>query len=286
MRRRKTFVLTTEKERQRMKNRRFLIGFLIFFLVFGTFSVLYLLRGYDFDLSRLIDVRDEKTSEASERGTELSFSDSEAYVLLYCTDIEGAEMRFISLVKIDLEGRAFTVCSLSPNERVGLRGESPETLMEHYRRGGAKRLMSAVAEFSSVKISRYAASDDNGFKKAVNLAGLLTLNVESRISYRTEDFTFILPAGQQRLRGDDLLRYMRYCAATGDAGLGKQSEAIGQMLVQYINERNLQSGENLFSSVRNLLSSDITIMDFIGCKDMLTYITQNAFSVHTVAYIN
>jgi len=108
--------------------------------------------------------------------------------------------------------------------------------------------------------------------------------VHEQINYRKSDFSIMLIEGEQKLRGDDLLKYMEYCKYIGDEGLDLQSEAVGMMLTQYINADNLAKSDDLFSSIINNVESDITVMDFKSANVALTYIAQNGFKVKTVAY--
>lgn len=53
--------------------------------------------------------------------------------------------------------------------------------------------------------------------------------------------------GEQKLRGDDLLKYLRYCKFIGDEGLDLQAKTVGMMLTQYISNENLSKSDALFS---------------------------------------
>ena len=212
------FSFKTEKERQREKTKRFLIGFFSFLIAFACFSMLYLLITYDFDLSPLLNAREEDTTEQTEVASEYTTDAELSHFLLFCTDSQVKELRFIIVVRVNMNEKVFTVCSLSENERITVEGEN-ETFLQHYLDGGAKRLVEAVEKFNGIKIDKYIASSDNGFKKAINYAGQFKLTVDAQINYRKSDFSIMLIEGEQKLRGDDLLKYMEYCKYIGDEGL-------------------------------------------------------------------
>ena len=278
------FSLKTEKERQRQKTKRFLLGFFSFLTIFACFSVLYLLVTYNFDLSPLFNAREEDTTEQTEVASEYSSSGSGlTHFLLFCTDSEMKELRFVVVVRVNMNDKVITVCSLSENERITVEGEN-ETFLQHYLDGGTKRLVEAVEKFNGIKIDRYVASSDNGFKKAINYAGQFKLTLDKQINYRKSDFSIMLIEGEQKLRGDDVLKYMEYCKYIGDEGLDLQAKAIGMMFTQYINADNLAKSDDLFSSIINSVESDITVMDFKSAKEALNYIAQTDFKVDTVAY--
>ncbi len=284
MSRKSGFSLKTEKERQRQKTKRFLLGFFSFLIAFACFSMLYLLITYDFDLSPLLNAREEETTEQTEAASDYTALDTSlSHFLLYCTDSENKELRFVVVVRVNMADKTFTVCSLSEKERVDVEGEN-ETFLQHYLDGGAKRLVAAVEKFNGIKIDRYVASSDNGFKKAINIAGQFKLTLNEQINFREGDFSIMLIEGEQKLRGDDLLKYLEYCKHIGDEGLDLQAETVGMMLTQYINPDNLAKCDDLFSSVINNVESNVTVMDFKSAKEALTFISQSGFKVETVAY--
>lgn len=284
MSKKSTFSFKTEKERQRQKTKRFLVGFFSFLVAFACFSTLYLLITYNFDLSPLLNARDEEdTTEPTEIASEYTSGADLSHFLLFCTDSEVKELRFVIVVRVNMNEKTFTVCSLSEKERVTVEGKN-ETFLQHYLDGGAKRLVAAVEKFNGIKIDKYIASSDNGFKKAINYAGQFRLTLDEQINYRKSDFSIMLIEGEQKLRGDDVLKYMRYCKYIGDEGLDLQADAVGMMLTQYINADNLAKSDDLFSSIINNVESDITVMDFKSASQAFSFIAQTGFKTETVAY--
>jgi LCP family protein required for cell wall assembly len=284
MSRKSKFSFKTEKERQRQKTKRFLVGFFSFLIAFACFSTLYLLITYDFDLSPLLNARgEEETSEPTEPVSEFAKEVTPLHFLLFCTNSEVSELRFVVVVRVDMNKKVFTVCSLSENERVSVDGVN-ETFLQHYLNGGAKRLVTAVERFNGIKIDRYISSSDNGFKKAVNSIGQFRLTLNEQINYRNGDFSVMFVEGEQKLRGDDLLKYLRYCKFIGDEGLDLQAKTVGMMLTQYISNENLSKSDALFSSVINNVESNITVMDFKSAAQALSFIAQTGFKTETIAY--
>ena len=283
MSRKNNFSFKTEKQRQKIKTKRFFIGFISFLLVFACFSILYLLITYDFDLSSKFNARETETTEQEAASAEYNFSGDMKHLLIFCTDSEVKKMRFLSVVRVDLENNEFTICSMSENERINVNGIN-ETFMNHYLLGGAKELVEAVEAFNGIKIDRYISSDEAGFKRAINSAGQLKLKLDEQINFREGDFSIVMIEGEQKMRGEETLRYLRYCDLIGDRGLTMQSEFIGSMLNQYITEANIEKGNKLFSSIINNVQSDVTIMDFKKALPAMTYISQTEFEVKTIDY--
>ncbi|MCR5484130.1 MAG: LCP family protein [Clostridiales bacterium] len=284
MARRNRYTFRTEKERQRLRTKKFLIVFFSFLLVFGCLSVLYLLINYDFDLSNIKKRGDDPSSDAEEQADhELQDVSGSKYILFFCTNDTKTDIRFVSVLKTDFDEKMFTICTESKTESINTGGVFT-SFLGHYRRGGAKELVAAVEKFNGIKISKYVSSDDIGFAKAINRMGQLKLDLERSINYHSSDFSLVLMKGEQKLRGDDVLKYMHFCSLIGDEGLERQSRLIETMLRQYLTKENVDNGDRLFSSIINAVDSDITVMDFKNMRGMLETICANDFSYDVTTY--
>ena len=63
-----------------------------------------------------------------------------------------------------------------------------------------------------------------------------------------------------------------------------QSQAVGEMFVQYINEKNLGKMNNLYGTLINTVSSDISVMDFKKARPMLEYMQRTPFEIQCIQY--
>ena len=204
-------------------------------------------------------------------------------LLLLCASESKTEIRFLAVVQINFDENSYSVCAFSPRQTVDT-GDRFASFLEHYQSGGVKQLIRAVEQISGIRIDRYIASDDNSFKRAINSMGAAVFNFPEQINYRGADFAIILVQGEQKLRGDELLKYLRYCGAIGDEGLEMQAAALGSLFVQYINENTFEKRDNYYSSLINTLQSDISVMDFKKAKPMLEYLQATPFEVQSIRY--
>lgn len=268
----------TERQMRRQKIYRFLIAAVCTVVVFSVFALVYMIVG---DLS---GVSEEEVSE-SVTGYTAEVKDQEGIknLMLYCTSNDKSSMRFLTVVQINFYDDSYTICSFSPNEMVKVNGVFA-SFFEHYKTGGAKQLQLAIETLNSIAIDKYIGATDKGFKSAINSMGPLVMNFEEQINYRSEDFAVVFIKGEQKVRGDDLLKYLRYCGALGDEGLLMQSAAIGEMFSQYINEKTVAKCDNLYSSLINVLTSDISVLDFKKSKDIFRYLQAKEFKTDCIDY--
>lgn len=271
--------LRTARQRERRRLGRFFGAVAVFLVLFFAFSAVYIgVRSGGFPLhEKAEETASEVSSEAMPEVTGVK------NLLLLCASPDKTDIRFLTVMQINFNDNTFTISSFSPRESVNT-GDKLGTLLEHYQTGGVKQLTRAIEKRSGIQIDRYIASDDNSFKRAINSMGAVVLRFPEQINYRSEDFAIVLIEGEQKMRGDDLLKYMRYCGALGDEGLDMQSQTIGELFRQYITEKNLGKMNNLYSTLINTISSDISVMDFKKARGMLEYMQRNDFEIQCIRY--
>lgn len=261
----------TEKSVKASKTRRFLISFAITVLVFALISVLFFLKTIDFDLGNLFDRGEEETTVQSTDTNKVNTYKGTYYFLVCCTDSDEENIRFISLIGAYCEQTSFRVLSISTSTEITVDG-TKLSINEHFRQGGIKRLVSAVKVYSGLDIKNYAVSKDSGFRTSVNSVGTLSVKIPENVNYKTDEVNLTLIAGTQGIKGDSLLKYLRWCGTKGEKGLKYQSEIMCCMLDQFIVSKNYNKSENLFSKIINAIESDISIVDFKNSLPYLEYL--------------
>ena len=269
----------TARQRERRRLGRFFGAAAVFLVLFLAVCAVYIgihSGGFSFG-------SDEESSSATEVSQAVENVSGVKNLLLLCAAQDKTDIRFLAVVQINFDENSYSVCAFSPRETANT-GDRFGSFLEHYQAGGVKQLIRAVETISGIRIDRFIASDDNSFKRAINTMGPVVFSFPEQINYRGADFSIVLIEGEQKLRGDDLLKYLRYCGALGDEGLEMQAEALGELFVQYINEKNFAKRDNLFTTLINSLTSDISVVDFKQAKPMLEYMQATPFDVQSIRY--
>ena len=269
----------TARQRERRRLGRFFGAAAVFLVLFLAACAVYIgihSGGFSFDT-------DETSASETDVSQAVENVSGVKNLLLLCAAQDKTEIRFLAVVQINCDENSYSVCAFSPRETANT-GDRFGSFLEHYQAGGVKQLIRAVEKISGIKIDRYIASDDNSFKRAINTMGPVVFSFPAQINYRGADFALVLIEGEQKLRGDDLLKYLRYCGALGDEGLDMQANALGELFVQYINEKNFAKRDNLFTTLINSLTSDISVVDFKQSKPMLEYMQATPFEVQSIRY--
>ena len=248
---------------------RFLLGFaLIFAVLLGT-SIYVLQR--DELMDQIIASWLHPTEPETEPDETLWSYSGRAVFMLCETDAYKQSLRFIALLEADAAERRLTIHPLRPNEKMTFEGKetTPERVL---REGGLKQLKAAAEALAEVKIDRYISGDDEGFMKAVNAMGAVTVQVEKRIQYASPAFGITLAQGSQRVMGDMLLRYMRYLGTLGKAAPATQAALLQTILETYLTPMGAQAPEALeqrFYTMVDLLETDVSIRDFFAQRELM-----------------
>ena len=248
---------------------RFLLGFGAIFLLLGIASA-YLLHK-DGLLDQIIGTYFSTAEPETEPEEDVWDYSGSATILLCQTDAARQELRFVAVVRADAGKRQLTIFPLSSKMKAPW-GDSEITLEQALREGGFRQLKAAVTALTEAPVDRYVSADDSGFTKAVNAMGIVTVQVEKRIVYRSEAFGVTMAEGTQPLGGDPLLRYFRYLNTLKEDGPAIQGELLKKVLETYLVPGNAETPEQMekaFGSLVNLLETDISVTDFYTRREMI-----------------
>jgi len=267
LRRSKNLVFKTRKRRESDKKRRIILGFGLLFLLFALASSLYFLQSIDFDFSNILDKPKEETTSS----TTLPFQEDlrgRSNILVFCASdnkTESEPLRFVCLINADLDNKRIRVAALSPQTAAEVDGKSA-SYSSHFKNAGAKGLKAAVENSTGIKVDRYVLSNDTGFKKAMQTVGAasqFSINVDDTIDHKGEGYSLFLPPGEKSVNSDILLKFLRYNAGQGPSGLEIQAQVIRDMLFRFVNEKNVDRGEQVFEQLFNhMRETDINSLDF------------------------
>lgn len=266
MARKKGMKFLTEKERRAIKAKKFILAFAAFLLAFAVISITYIFKAYHLTLDDFKKPEQEEslTSEADiQSDTEL---EGKASFILANTDDAGKNIHFIFAVKADLDNGVVKVLPVNPSKKVEVDGKE-DTILNHYRRDSIRGLVTAVNCYTGVQADRYAISNESQFKNAINALGGAEVKVKERIDYKSKSFKLSLMPGEQSMKGETLLKYIRYVGTK--VGINSQAQLMCEIISQFISDTYLTAARAYFSEIINSIDSDITIVDFSKSEKLL-----------------
>lgn len=237
------------------------LGFVVFVLVFGTATLFYLSDKLDsFGLGGIVELfeKDSDSTVLSDEG------DSSATILFMSvssaeTEESGKkEIYFLVLANADMKDKTVRFCPLTVKD----------SYVTAYESGSESGVCDAVAKDYNIEVNRYVSSNENTFALAINYMGGLQYNVPQRVEYRTKDMTLILTPGEQTIKGESLVKYLKYCKENDPA---RQGDLFCAMLNQYVTKENTENAMTLYKGVLEELGTNSNI-SYVDTADNLNNI--------------
>ena len=207
---------------------------------------------------------DTVTTEAitTEQAESVFLSESDAELkgnFLFLLNAEDSEdVYLISVVRIDSENNTMNIAFLNKNYTCKA-GDISGTLIEHYKKGGAKQLMWAVGEYTGISIERYLVGDEDSFQKFCDLLGDIYMNIPERVSHSYEGLGYIIEKGEQNLTPSMFLRYFLYlCSKDLSESISNIMVLMGIRAFSIEDEAKLQKNFDAFTSY---FDSNISAVD-------------------------
>jgi anionic cell wall polymer biosynthesis LytR-Cps2A-Psr (LCP) family protein len=266
---RKKLKLITMEKKQILKRRRYIALFTLFIVFLATISIMVLLREYDYDLSKIFGSQTQETTDSEQhmKQNNIDMKDDKN-ILLAVHSTDKNEIYYIAILNMQLDKRQISICPLSVKANASVNGRN-QSLEGHLEQGGAKQFAQAITANTNVEFDRYIVTNEKNFKTIIRSFGNFTLTLDDKISYSGNDFTLSLLKGKQTIAGDTLLKYIRFQEKSGFNYLNKQADILCDLIDQCFSEKNVGKGEDLFNDFINLVSSNITIVDYTNYVEYL-----------------
>lgn len=259
--------LKRKKSHKRLSNALvFLVAFLLFLLVFGGLC-----------LWAVVKINQDRQSSQNP-GSSLSeegpvFSGDDAKTLLLVTTDMGEAQGFVT-VRIDPAAGRITTMAF-PRETAVESGTDTYRLYELFASQGVVGVRDSLAALTGLSFDNYAVITYNNIEKLVTYLGdgLLT-ELPENLDYNADGYFIKLEAGTRVLTAPQVANVLRYPNWQGGK---KQKAAIQAQLTaslinQYLIPARQSTADTDFSTIVNLLQSDIRVSHYNAAKAGLDYL--------------
>jgi len=125
-----------------------------------------------------------------------------------------------------------------------------------------------VEEILNIQIDGYIVTNFNGFKEISEALNGVTVNNKKEIVWYDQEGNkkFVIPVGKQRLKGDNLLMYVRFRGdSEGDFGrINRQQEVIKSVIQEVLNPKNIFKMQQIVKAVQNNTKTNINFGEFLN----------------------
>lgn len=265
MNKKETRLFNPVRVRRTSKLKNFLIAFTAFILVFSIAGGLYIYKNGTSGVDNIIKKAGSifESDETEQAAPETYKNVSANFLIMSISsavtqETGNKEIYFIAIAHADAEKGKIKILPIA----------AKPSYIYIYNEGGAEAVTKEVAKEYNIKIDKYIASNENTFALAVNYMGGLEYDVPERVEYRTADLTLILTPGKQTIKGEVLLKYIKYLKSFG---LPKQSEILCLMMNEYFTPGNFENAMQIYKGLITNISGESNI-SFVETADNLKYI--------------
>ncbi len=267
MRKKENLLFNPVRVKQNNKLKSILMGLVAFLVVFAIIGVIYIAKNGTDSTNKFIKkigLFFEPSNSSENKELLPDYTGKTSNILLMSvssskTEETGMrEIYFLVIAHADVQSGQIKLLPVMPK---------PEYIVK-YEEGGESAIVNAVSTDYGIKFDKYISSDENTFPLAINYMGGVEYNVSDRIEFRNQDMTLILTPGKQTLKGEVLIKYLKYLKETD---LKKQGEMFCTIMDNFLTEENYKDAMKKYAGVLDSLSGNSNI-SYIDAADNLKYI--------------
>ena len=255
-------------------------------LLAGILSFVVLLAVNDFSLEKLLGARQlsdtETTTVLSEEATSQAaapYTDENALnFLAMCVD--KTDVILCELISVSVSENALRIKPVSPEISLEYGGNTM-SLQELFESYSVKAVCEAL-EARNTRIDRWVVIDEHSFKTMMKSLGEVAVFLEKDVSYVVDSITYTLNAGTRNMTSETLLNYLKY-AGQGDELALVQAQAVATVISTHFTVENLEKGEKFFSTLINLVDTNINAFDFNNSYSTIYDFIQNSPEISVIS---
>ena len=243
------------------KYRFVIISAVIAALVTAIFIVLAVF--YFPDSSTVND--DVVKTDSTTQNTDDVFSGDNS-ILFVCNDETVGLPLFALIFDFHIYSETISVTPIDLNVSDG-----DKTYAEYYCYSGVDALIGAVERVRNTDIDRYMVIDKRGIGEFTEALGSVSLYVNEDYTYLASDKSYEVQAGSNELESEMLFTYLKIMCNKSNAQ-EKLSEAVVLIVNSYLDKMNEDDALDIFGSICNSVTTDITIADFYSWESDIRYL--------------
>ena len=253
-------------------------------VAFGLLSFFVILAMNGFDLSAALGKRQSErvTEEVSET------READASALQDLTDA----VNFLAICARDKELTFCTVVSVLPSEAsFRIKPVSPDfvldtsigrlRLSDAFRRASVRDITEGFAA-KDIPIARYALVTEDNFISLLQKLGPVETELESSYAFSDGAIRYQYAPGPASMSAEAVLSFMKNAAA-GEELLRLQARTAASVIRTHFTPENVEKGEDFFSDLINLVTTDITVFDYTPAVGVIRALAAGGINISVIS---
>lgn len=277
------FAPTGEKKKKQIPAYVTLI--IVLCLLAFVVSVFVILAVNDFDIGKALGAREAETTLPAEESTIASdIQDDTAQLaeavnfLLLCSNEN--ELTFCQIVSVDTANSKIRIKPLPLDYSLEL--TSGKKSIAAAFKSESLSILSAAFSSRNVTIKKYVHVTEENFKRLMSNLGAVPVEIDGNYEFNIDAVKYTFAPGVQNMTSDMLLKYMKF-AQTGEAALRLQGHIVAAIFRQHFSQENYMKGESFFSTLINLVDTNITAFDYGSAQDVLSSMLSGTVEIAVVS---
>lgn len=249
-------------------------------------SVFVILAINDFDISKALGARQAASTEETtaavaaenESSAELSDLKEALTFLVLCSDKD--ELTFCQLISVDVANGKIRVKPLPPDYKLVL--ATGETNIKEVFGNDSLSVLAASFSSRNINIKKYVHITEDNFRILMSKLGAVSVEITGNYEFNIDAVRYTFTPGVQNMTSDTLLKYMKF-SETGEAALRLQGNVMAAIFRQHFTKENFEKGESFFSTLINLVDTNITVFDYTAAQTVLSSLFAGTVEIAVVS---
>lgn len=206
-------------------------------------------------------------SELSQIDSNNPFQENKVNILAvgYDSDVNGpTRADTIILISLDIDTNEASLVFLPRDTYVDSPKRDFTKLNSSHVYGGIELTQKTIEDLLDINIDYYLETNFNGFEKIIDKIGGVEIEIAHKLNYvdKAGGLYINIPAGQQNLKGEEALQYVRYRDFRGDIGrIERQQKFIDAVLRKVLSPKIVTKIPGIIKEVNNAINTNIPLKD-------------------------
>ena len=254
-------------------------------VVFGllSFFVILAMNGFDLSLAlgkRQVEPETEDSAAVTGEADVSALQDLTDAVNFLAICADGKDLTFCTVVSVLPSEASFRVKPVSP-DFVLETSVGKLRLSDAFSRASVKDITEGFAA-KSIPIAKYAVVTEDDFISLLQKLGPVETELETSYSFADGAIRYQYAPGPASMSAEAVLSFMKHAAA-GEELLRLQARTAAAVIRTHFTLANVEKGEDFFSELINLVTTDITVFDYTPAVGVIRTLAAGGIDISVIS---
>lgn len=231
----------------------------------------FMLLSYDFDITNLIGTSTAQIVD-DDKSYVIKKIKSEKTVLMYITDDDEKNVKYMALVKFQMKDREIKIYPLSCEDKIFDLHSKKVNASACYRDTGVLQLKNAVEKYAQITVDKYIGCKEGSVEGIAANFDELEVDFSGSATFKEGSESLSFNKGKQTVSDDNIVKVLTYDTDNENV----RNDLLLSIFRRYFNKNTLNNRNIIYSNIVNQTTTDISIVDFTSYKDSIVLLSSDA----------